>query len=282
VVRSFFSLARSSAIDFGFGLEILFLFLRAGGTHQPPSCERTSRGPVTLQSSRRLATWSIRSSLSKKKSRRGEQIRAFCCHFLVRRSFCILSYRYYLFINIIIIIVTNRCGHCKALKPAWDKLGDEYDGSSTVLIGDVDCTVHQNLCQKFGVQGYPTLKYFTANPMGDAYNGGRDYEELSKFAKESLGPSCGVEHMDLCDAEQKKSLETKMALSDAELDKLIEDSDAKLKQADEDLEALLKGLQASYEDGKKAKEDAQAALSPELAQLRSVKRSRENGAKQEL
>ena len=32
----------------------------------------------------------------------------------------------------------------------------------------------------------------------------------------------------------------------------------------------------------KAKEDAQAALSPELAQLRSVKRSRENGAKQEL
>jgi protein disulfide-isomerase A6 len=168
------------------------------------------------------------------------------------------------------------------LKPAWDKLGDEYDGSSTVLIGDVDCTVHQNLCQKYGVQGYPTLKYFTANPMGDSYNGGRDYEELSKFAKESLGPSCGVEHMDLCDAEQKKSLEAKMALSDAELEKLIEESDAKLKQADEDLEALLKGLQQQYEDGKKAKDDAQAAISPELAQLRSVKRSRDKGAKQEL
>lgn len=176
----------------------------------------------------------------------------------------------------------HRCGHCKALKPAWDKLGDEYDGSSTVLIGDVDCTVHQNLCQKYGVQGYPTLKYFTANPMGDSYNGGRDYEELSKFAKESLGPSCGVEHMELCDAEQKKSLEAKMALSDAELDKLIEDSDAKLKQADDDLEALLKGLQQQYEDGKKAKEDAQAAISPELAQLRSVKRSRDKKAKQEL
>ena len=276
MVRSFSSLAsRSSAIDFGFGLEILFSFFACARRHKP------KRG-VTLQVSRRRENWSIRSSLSKKKSRRGEQRRACFCHFLVRRSFRIISYRYYLFIIIIIIIVTNRCGHCKALKPAWDKLGDEYDGSSTVLIGDVDCTVHQNLCQKYGVQGYPTLKYFTANPMGDAYNGGRDYEELSKFAKESLGPSCGVEHMDLCDAEQKKSLETKMALSDSELDKLIEDSDAKLKQADEDLEALLKGLQQQYEDGKKAKEDAQAALSPELAQLRSVKRSRENGAKQEL
>ena len=252
------------------------LFLLPGGTNQ------RSRG-VTLQASRGRENWIIRSSLSKKKSR--FLVFSVCEYVLPlsrRRSFCcIISYRYYIVINII-IIVTNRCGHCKALKPAWDKLGDEYDGSSTVLIGDVDCTVHQNLCQKFGVQGYPTLKYFTANPMGDAYNGGRDYEELSKFAKESLGPSCGVEHMDLCDAEQKKSLETKMALSDSELDKLIEDSDAKLKQADEDLEALLKGLQQQYEDGKKAKEDAQAALSPELAQLRSVKRSRENGAKQEL
>ena len=56
-----------------------------------------------------------------------------------------------------------------------------------------------------------------------------------------------------------------------------------LKSGDnDDLEALLKGLQQQYEDGKKAKEDAQAAISPELAQLRSVKRSRDKKAKQEL
>ena len=176
-----------------------------------------------------------------------------------------------------------RCGHCKALKPAWDKLGDEYAGSASVLIGDVDCTVHQNLCQKYGVQGYPTLKYFTSNPQGDAYNGGREFEDLSKFAKESLGPSCGVDNMDLCDAEQKKGLEAKMALSDAELEKLIEESDAKLKTAETDLEELLKSLQKQYEDGKAAKEAAQASLSPELAQLRSVKRSRDKASsKQEL
>ena len=87
--------------------------------------------------------------------------------------------------------------------------------------------------------------------------------------------------MELSDAEQKKSLEAKMALSDAELDKLIEDSDAKLKQADDDLEALLKGLQQQYEDGKKAKEDAQRFLRS-WHQLRSVKRSRDKKAKQEL
>lgn len=28
----------------------------------------------------------------------------------------------------------HRCGHCKSMKPAWDTLGGEYAGSSSVLI----------------------------------------------------------------------------------------------------------------------------------------------------
>ena len=44
-------------------------------------------------------------------------------------------------------------GHCKRMKPDWDKLGAEYDGSS-VVIGDADCTKEQALCSDYGVQGY--------------------------------------------------------------------------------------------------------------------------------
>ena len=89
------------------------------------------------------------------------------------------------------------------MKPAWDKLGDEYKSSKTVLIGDVDCTKEQDLCQKYGVQGYPTIKYFTGATAatGDSYSGGRDYDTLSAWAKDNLGPSCGAENIDLCDAE---------------------------------------------------------------------------------
>eukprot|EP00230_Micromonas_polaris_P009611 CAMPEP_0117634524 /NCGR_PEP_ID=MMETSP0802-20121206/5737_1 /TAXON_ID=38833 /ORGANISM="Micromonas sp., Strain CCMP2099" /LENGTH=73 /DNA_ID=CAMNT_0005439191 /DNA_START=689 /DNA_END=907 /DNA_ORIENTATION=+ len=73
------------------------------------------------------------------------------------------------------------------MKPAWDKLGDEYASSKTVVIADVDCTIEKDLCQKYGVQGYPTIKYFTGATAatGDAYNGGRDYDALSAWAKDN-------------------------------------------------------------------------------------------------
>ena len=47
------------------------------------------------------------------------------------------------------------------MKPAWDALGDLYSSSSTVIIGDVDCTADnaKELCEKYGVQGFPTIKH---------------------------------------------------------------------------------------------------------------------------
>ena len=47
------------------------------------------------------------------------------------------------------------------MAPAWEELGTEYESSSSVVIGNVDCTVETELCGKYGVSGYPTLKYFT-------------------------------------------------------------------------------------------------------------------------
>jgi len=40
------------------------------------------------------------------------------------------------------------------MKPAWDQLGDEFAGSSSVLIGDADCTgTGEELCSTFGIKG---------------------------------------------------------------------------------------------------------------------------------
>lgn len=51
------------------------------------------------------------------------------------------------------------CGHCKALKPAWNEMAAEYQASTGVLIGEVDCTTNEDLCKEHDVEGYPELKF---------------------------------------------------------------------------------------------------------------------------
>jgi protein disulfide-isomerase A1 len=64
------------------------------------------------------------------------------------------------------------CGHCKALAP-------EYEEAATTLkdkdikLAKVDCTVESELCQSFGVEGYPTLKIFRGPEKVSPYSGPR-------------------------------------------------------------------------------------------------------------
>jgi protein disulfide-isomerase-like protein len=51
------------------------------------------------------------------------------------------------------------CGHCKQLAPEWEKAATNL--KDILPIGKVDCTAHGNLCNKYGVKGYPTIKCFS-------------------------------------------------------------------------------------------------------------------------
>lgn len=81
------------------------------------------------------------------------------------------------------------------MKPTWDALMEKYEGSASVIIADVDCTVEQDLCSDYEVRGYPTIKYFNSetDPKGDSYNGGRDKDSLEKFVEDNLAAKCLVE-----------------------------------------------------------------------------------------
>jgi protein disulfide-isomerase A6 len=50
------------------------------------------------------------------------------------------------------------CGHCKNLAPEWEKLATDLKGS--IKVGALDATVHGDIANKYGVRGYPTLKFF--------------------------------------------------------------------------------------------------------------------------
>jgi len=96
------------------------------------------------------------------------------------------------------------CGHCKKLKPDWDVLGEEFDGTGSVLVADVDCTVHQATCSKFDVSGYPTLKFFAGgDTKGQAYQGGRDPASLKKFITDTLQVICSVDDISGCDEKEQ-------------------------------------------------------------------------------
>jgi len=96
---------------------------------------------------------------------------------------------------------------------------DDFKDSPTALVADVDCTTEgKDLCEKYGVRGYPTIKYGDLGDLKD-YNGGRSYEDLKKFAEENLGPTCGPgENLELCDAETKPKMEAYAKMSAGKLE----------------------------------------------------------------
>lgn len=97
------------------------------------------------------------------------------------------------------------------MKPAWDKLGDAYKDSTSVVVADVDCTTDdgKGACDDNGVSGYPTIKYFTAETgkKGEDYSGGRDFDTLDTFVKEKLAKKCNVETNEDCDDKEKAYIE---------------------------------------------------------------------------
>ncbi|ROW15945.1 hypothetical protein VPNG_02440 [Cytospora leucostoma] len=80
------------------------------------------------------------------------------------------------------------CGHCKNLAPVYEELAGAFEFSKDVQIAKVDADAEKDLGRKFGVQGFPTLKFFDgkSNTPTD-YSGGRDLESLSSFITDKTG-----------------------------------------------------------------------------------------------
>lgn len=86
------------------------------------------------------------------------------------------------------------CGHCKNLAPVYAQLGDAFSSNKDkVLVAKLDADQHRDTGALFGVQGFPTLKWFPKgvhSPEGvEDYKGGRDLNSLAAFIKEKSGVS---------------------------------------------------------------------------------------------
>jgi len=157
------------------------------------------------------------------------------------------------------------------MKPAWDKLMEEFKDSKTALVGDVDCTAGgESLCSQIGVSGYPTIKQGDPNNLED-YKGGRDFDSLKKFAEENLGPTCGPANLDLCDDEKKASIEKFSKMSADALEAAIKEAVDTQEKLESDFKAFVETLQKQYTEASEKKEkDVEEVKNSGLGLMKAV------------
>ncbi|KAA8914824.1 putative disulfide isomerase [Sphaerosporella brunnea] len=106
------------------------------------------------------------------------------------------------------------CGHCKKLAPVWEELADSFATTKDkVTIAKVDADEHKSLGQKYGIKGFPTIKYFDgkSNKPID-YDSKRDLESLQQFIAKQSNVKAKV----------KKELPSDVvALNDASFDSVV-------------------------------------------------------------
>merc|ERR1712107_61482 len=72
------------------------------------------------------------------------------------------------------------CGHCKAVAPIWDELGQKYSEKGDLVIAKLDST--KNEIEGVDIEGFPTIKMFKKETNEEVeYVGKKDLETMVKF-----------------------------------------------------------------------------------------------------
>ena len=74
------------------------------------------------------------------------------------------------------------CGHCKTMKPEWDKVVQKLKESGNVNVADVKSDVIPKLEHKPDIEGFPTIKMYNNGKSVAKFQDERSADNLVKFA----------------------------------------------------------------------------------------------------
>jgi len=80
------------------------------------------------------------------------------------------------------------CGHCKHLAPDYEKVAAAFASEPNVVVAKVDADAHKELGSRYGVSGFPTLKWFgkdSKDPQN--YENARDVQSFVDFINNKAG-----------------------------------------------------------------------------------------------
>lgn len=82
--------------------------------------------------------------------------------------------------SVLVMFFTNYCIHCKNLKPVYSEAADKSTGT---IFAAVDCGANNSVCQKFKIDGYPTIKFFKKGKFFRDYSSERKVEAFLNFLR---------------------------------------------------------------------------------------------------